>query len=85
LLIAGGGFHTDSAKRLVDDEQSRRDIVVMFGRLFILTLDLPFRIKAGLELNQYKRDTFYTPKSPTGYADYEFSKGFHLAAPMKSR
>lgn len=83
LLIAGG-YRPDSAKRLVDEEQKSRDIVVMFGRFFISTPDLPFRIKAGLELNQYDRDTFYTPQQAKGYIDYKFSSDFQEASTCKA-
>jgi NADPH2 dehydrogenase len=75
FLIAGG-FRPDSASRLVDEEQKGKDIIVVFGRYFISTPDLPFRIKSGLELNKYDRRTFYTPKDPHGYIDYEFSAEF---------
>lgn len=75
LLIAGG-YKSDSARKLVDEEYPDREIVVMFGRYFISTPDLPFRIQSGLELTKYDRATFYTPKSPTGYIDYPFSKEF---------
>ncbi|EKG17496.1 NADH:flavin oxidoreductase/NADH oxidase [Macrophomina phaseolina MS6] len=75
FLIAGG-FRPDSAHRLVDEEQKSKNIVVMFGRYFISTPDLPFRVKSGIELNQYDRSTFYTAKHPHGYIDYDFSTEF---------
>jgi NADPH2 dehydrogenase len=75
FLIAGG-FRPESARRLVDDEQKDKNIVVMFGRYFISTPDLPFRVKSGMELNHYDRGTFYTPKHPHGYIDYDFSPEF---------
>ncbi|KIN06807.1 hypothetical protein OIDMADRAFT_36595 [Oidiodendron maius Zn] len=83
LLIAGG-YTPDSARRLVDHEQKSRDIVVMFGRFFISTPDLPFRIKEGLELNQYDRGTFYTPKEAKGYIDYEFSSDYLQIPPASA-
>jgi NADPH2 dehydrogenase len=85
LLIAVG-FRSDSARKLVDEEEKNRNVVVMFGRLFIFTPDLPFRIKAGMELNQYNRDTFYTPKDPIGYIDFAFSSEYlKTTAPSASR
>ncbi|KAL9948281.1 hypothetical protein D7B24_003227 [Verticillium nonalfalfae] len=75
LLIAGG-YTPQTARRLVDEDFPDKDIVVGFGRFFISTPDLPFRIKTGLELNKYNRDTFYTPMSTVGYTDYPFSKEF---------
>jgi NADPH2 dehydrogenase len=73
LLIAGG-FKPESAKKLVDEERKDRDIVVVFGRYFISTPDLVFRLQKGIEFNDYDRDTFYIPKSEKGYTDQPFSK-----------
>jgi NADPH2 dehydrogenase len=75
VLIAGG-YRPESARRLVDRDYPDNDIVVMFGRYFISTPDLPFRIQSGLELSQYNRATFYTVKDPVGYIDYPFSQEF---------
>ncbi|KAH7138861.1 hypothetical protein B0J11DRAFT_26582 [Dendryphion nanum] len=76
-LLLAGGFKPDSAKRLVDEEQKDRDnVVVVFGRYFISTPDLVFRVQKGIELNDYNRDTFYNAGSPVGYVDYPFSKEF---------
>jgi len=75
LLIAGGLTPRD-ARRLVDEEYRDKDVVAVFGRHFISTPDLPFRIKEGLDLNPYDRSTFYTPKTPVGYIDQPFSKEF---------
>jgi NADPH2 dehydrogenase len=75
LLIAGG-FKPDSAKREVDEDRKDRDIVVVFGRYFISTPDIVFRLKEGIELNPYDRNTFYNAKSETGYIDQPFSKEF---------
>ncbi|KAK3307344.1 uncharacterized protein B0T15DRAFT_174375 [Chaetomium strumarium] len=75
ILIAGG-ITSASAKSLVDERYKDKDVIATFGRYFISTPDLPFRIKEGLELNLYNRDTFYIPKSPVGYIDYPFSKEF---------
>lgn len=76
-LLVAGGFKPDSAKRLVDEEHKDRDnVVVVFGRYFISTPDLVFRVQKGIELNDYNRDTFYNAGSPVGYVDYPFSKEF---------
>ena len=77
LLIAGG-FKADSAKRLVEEHKDR-DIVVVFGRYFISTPDLVFRLEKGIDFTPYDRDSFYMPKSETGYIDYEFSEEFKQA------
>lgn len=75
LLIAGG-YKPDTARKLVDKEKPGRDIVVVFGRHFISTPDLPYRVQKGLELEKYDRSTFYNTKDSVGYTDYPFSKEF---------
>lgn len=75
-LLVAGGLTPTSAQTLVDVEEPDKNIVAMFGRYFISTPDLPFRIQKGLPLNPYDRSTFYTPKTPVGYTDYQFSKEF---------
>ena len=79
LLIAGG-FKADSARKLVDEELKDHDVVVVFGRYFISTPDLVFRLEKGIDFNPYDRDTFYIPKSEKGYTDYPFSEEFKNAA-----
>lgn len=75
-ILVADGFNAELAARLVDEKHPDKEIVVMFGRYFISTPDLPFRIQHRLELAQYDRDTFYTPKSTVGYTDYPFSSEF---------
>ncbi|KAI8662153.1 Oxidored-FMN domain-containing protein [Fusarium sp. Ph1] len=75
-LFIAGGYTPESARRLVDQDYPSKDIVVPFGRYFLSTPDLPFRIRRGLELNKYDRATFYTPKEIKGYTDYPFSEQF---------
>ncbi|RYN38461.1 hypothetical protein AA0119_g469 [Alternaria tenuissima] len=69
-----------NAKKLVEEHKDR-DVVAVFGRYFISTPDLVFRIEKGIELNPYDRDTFYIPKSEKGYVDYPYSKEFKEAHP----
>lgn len=76
LILVAGGFTPDLAKQVVDQDFPEKDIVIMFGRFFISTPDLPFRVREGLKLSPYNRDTFYTPKTKIGYIDYPFSKEF---------
>jgi NADPH2 dehydrogenase len=78
-VLVAGGYRADSAKRLVDEEFKDKDIVVVFGRYFISTPDLVFRLKKGLEFNEYDRDTFYNAGEERGYLDQPFSPEF-LAA-----
>ncbi|KAI1393141.1 FMN-linked oxidoreductase [Hypoxylon trugodes] len=79
VLIAGG-YAPDTAKKLVDEVFKDNDVAVVFGRFFISTPDLPFRIKKGLPLAKYDRSTFYAAGSTKGYIDYPFSEDFAQAA-----
>jgi len=79
-LLLAGGFNADSARKLVDEELKDRDVVVVFGRYFISTPDLVFRLENGIELAPYDRDSFYIPKSEKGYTDYPFSEEFNKTA-----
>ncbi|KAI1105703.1 NADH:flavin oxidoreductase/NADH oxidase family protein [Jackrogersella minutella] len=75
-VLVAGGFRSESGKRLVDDVFKDKDVAVVFGRYFISTPDLPFRIQKGLPLTAYDRDTFYSPVITKGYTDYPFSEEF---------
>lgn len=78
-VLLAGGFRADSAKRAVNEEYKDRNIVIVFGRYFISTPDLPFRIANDIDLAPYDRARFYNPKSESGYIDYPFSKEFEQA------
>ena len=67
-IIAAGGFEPETAEAIV--AKGDADLVT-FGRYFISNPDLPERIKLGLPLNTYDRDTFYTFDA-RGYTDYPF-------------
>jgi N-ethylmaleimide reductase len=67
-IIAAGGFEPDTAEAIVEKDDAD---LVTFGRYFISNPDLPKRIKLGLPLNDYDRDTFYTFDA-RGYTDYPF-------------
>ncbi len=43
----------------MDEEHPDRDIVVAFGRWFLAKPDLPFRIRKGIKLMPWNRETFY--------------------------
>ncbi|OJJ07895.1 hypothetical protein ASPVEDRAFT_178817 [Aspergillus versicolor CBS 583.65] len=75
-VILAGGFTPDSAKATVDEEFRDRDVMIAFGRHFISNPDLPFKIRRGLDLTPYNRDSFYVPESGEGYADYGFAPEF---------
>lgn len=75
-ILLAGGFKADSAHRAVDEEYKKNDIAIVFGRHFISTPDIVYRLKHGIELAPYDRDTFYNAKETRGYLDYEFSEEF---------
>ena len=75
-ILVAGGFKADSAKKAVDEEYKNFDVAVVFGRYFVSTPDLVFRMIKGIEPNAYDRSTFYLPESETGYTDYPYSKEF---------
>ncbi|KAL4968089.1 alkene reductase [Aspergillus stella-maris] len=75
-LLVAGGFNLERAKKLIDEEYPDKDIVVVFGRHFISNPDLVFRLKEGLPLAKYDRETFYVPGEARGYADYPFCREF---------
>ncbi|KAH7086153.1 hypothetical protein FB567DRAFT_570115 [Paraphoma chrysanthemicola] len=73
-LIIAGGFTPETARRAIDvTHQNRPNVAVAFGRYFISTPDLPFRIKENIAPNPYDRSTFYAAESPKGYTDYPYS------------
>jgi NADPH2 dehydrogenase len=80
VLIAGG-FKADGARKLMEDYKDR-DVVVVFGRYFISTPDLVFRLQKGIEFTPYDRDSFYIPKSEKGYIDYPFSEEWKAQASL---
>ena len=67
-IAAAGGYEPDTAEEIV--EKGDADLVA-FGRYFLANPDLPKRIKLGLPLNDYDRNTFYTFDAH-GYTDYPF-------------
>jgi 2,4-dienoyl-CoA reductase-like NADH-dependent reductase (Old Yellow Enzyme family) len=75
-LILEGGYDTKSAREEVDVHHPEHDMAIGFGRFFISNPDLPFRVKMGISLQHYNRDSFYTPMSSQGYIDYPFSREF---------
>ncbi|KAI0762739.1 hypothetical protein C8Q74DRAFT_175476 [Fomes fomentarius] len=73
-VLVAGGFKPDSARKAVDDEYQDWNTVVVFGRFFLSTPDLVYRLEKGIEPNPYDRSTFYTPMQEKGYLDYPFSE-----------
>jgi N-ethylmaleimide reductase len=74
-IMAAGGFEPQSAEEIV--EKGDADLVT-FGRYFVSNPDLPERIRRGVPLSAYDRDTFYTFDA-RGYTDYPFAEEHALA------
>ncbi|KAH6675297.1 hypothetical protein F5X68DRAFT_39973 [Plectosphaerella plurivora] len=72
-ILVAGGFNAERARQAADVEYKAHDIIVVFGRYFLSTPDLVYRIRKGIPLNPYDRKTFYTPVQDEGYIDYAFS------------
>jgi len=67
-ILAAGGFEPDTAEDIL---QKGYADAVTFGRHFISNPDLPRRIREGLSLAPYDRNTFYTFDAH-GYVDYPY-------------
>lgn len=67
-IIAAGGFKGAGAEAIL--RAGDADLVA-FGRDFIANPDLPERLRHGLPLNPYDRETFFGG-SEVGYTDYPF-------------
>lgn len=85
-MIVAGSYTSETAR---SEAEARPNALIGFGRHFIANVstslflstiadsqpDLPRRIREGIELNKYNRDTFYLKGyQPTGYTDYPFAK-----------
>ncbi|KAM0254465.1 hypothetical protein ACHAQJ_006747 [Trichoderma viride] len=79
FLIAGG-WKPDAAQEAINGQYKDQNVAIVFGRYFLSTPDLPFRIRHGLEPNKYNRDLFYAIKTKDGYLDYKFSKKWEEAS-----
>lgn len=75
-LLLAGGFDAEKAKKAVNEVYTAENVCIAFGRSFISTPDLPFRLERGIDFAPYDRKTFYKAESPDGYIDYPFSKEF---------
>lgn len=82
LLIAGG-LTPETARKMVEEEYPEHQVVALFGRHFISTPDLVFRVKEGIKFNPYDRATFYNHMSAVGYLDQEFSQKFESVYGIK--
>ncbi|GFY92553.1 12-oxophytodienoate reductase 2 [Actinidia rufa] len=68
-FISAGGFDREDGIRAV--AQNHTDLVA-YGRLFLANPDLPRRFELDAPLNEYHRETFYSPEPVIGYTDYPF-------------
>lgn len=80
VLIAGG-FTTETAIEAVETKYHDHPVAIVFGRRFISTPDLVYRVKKGLPFNDYDRNTFYINqkaghKIEPGYIDYPYSEEY---------
>lgn len=82
-IILAGGFTPETAKKVTEETYPDRDVCVAFGRFYISTPDLPYRVHQGISLNPYIRATFYTKMSPVGYTDYSYSSQYLAIGPEK--
>ncbi|KAL4904589.1 hypothetical protein BDW74DRAFT_178682 [Aspergillus multicolor] len=83
-VVITGGYSPESARDAVDRVYRDLDVVIGFGRPFTSNPDLPFRVRENVALTPYQGATFYTPKDPKGYTDWEFSEEFKKAAEVVS-
>lgn len=75
-ILVAGGFDRGTAIKAIDEEYQKTDTLIVFGRHFVSTPDLVFRMRHGLKPNAYDRATFYTPVQSEGYTDYPFSQEY---------
>ncbi|GJN27526.1 hypothetical protein PR202_gb15556 [Eleusine coracana subsp. coracana] len=68
FIVAGGYAREDGDAAVADGYAD----LVAYGRLFLANPDLPRRFQLHAPLNQYNRETFYTPDPVIGYTDYPF-------------
>lgn len=82
-VFLAGGFTPEVSVQTADVQYKDRDVVIVFGRYFISNPDLVFRIKEGIPLRNYDRDTFYNPKSRHGYTTWAFSEEFEAKSQVQ--
>ncbi|KAI8137294.1 hypothetical protein BJV82DRAFT_525495 [Fennellomyces sp. T-0311] len=70
-FMSAGGYTTDPS--LASQVADKTGNLIAIGRAFIANPDIVHRLKNGLPLTKYNRDTFYTP-GPVGYTDYPFAE-----------
>lgn len=73
-FITAGGYGSKLEAAFSAAEKQEGELVA-FGRYFLSTPDLPVRLRKGLPLNPYNRDTFYLAGNGSGLGctDYPFA------------
>lgn len=74
-VLVAGNHDGESAQRAVDGKYAKHDVVIAFGRPYISTPDLAFRVRRGLSFAPFDPKTMYAQTSE-GYTDYPFSEEF---------
>lgn len=80
-VFIAGAYTTELAIQAVNEKYRDYTIAIVFGRRFISTPDLVYRVKKGLPFNDYDRSTFYInqkkgDKLEPGYIDYPYSEEY---------
>ncbi|KAF9874704.1 NADH: flavin oxidoreductase/NADH oxidase [Colletotrichum karsti] len=75
-VIVAGGYTADTAAKALETHYAKWDVIVAFGRSFLANPDFVWRVKNGIELNKYHRQSFYIKGSEIGYNDYPFSSEY---------
>ncbi|GAN03415.1 NADH-flavin oxidoreductase / NADH oxidase [Mucor ambiguus] len=68
-FITAGGL--SSSQKFAEEIAEKTGDLIAYGRAFIANPDLPKRLRNGLGLAPYDRDTFYTNEAK-GYTDYPY-------------
>ncbi|KAF8313590.1 FMN-linked oxidoreductase [Clavulina sp. PMI_390] len=71
-FLSAGGYSNDVAKGIKAAEEE--GVLSVWGRAFIANPDLPVRLRKGIALNKYNRDTFYLHEKAEGYTDQPFAE-----------
>ena len=84
VVLLAGGFTPDNARHYLDEVYKDRNVALVFGRYFLSTPDLAYRMRRGIAPNPYHRPSFYTPMQKEGYLDYPYSKEFLEEFPLSA-
>ncbi|KAI9485027.1 hypothetical protein BDB00DRAFT_773772 [Zychaea mexicana] len=71
VFMSAGGYTTKP--ELATEVADKTGNLIAIGRAFIANPDIVYRLKNGVPLTRYNRDTFYT-QGAVGYTDYPFAE-----------